>query len=68
METTAARMSGSCPSRYFATAFSAARWACGSIVVVTTSPWVLRVCSSMLNSSSNSLVTCRSISPLGPLV
>ena len=62
------RMSGSWPSRYLATASSAAVWACGSIVVVTCRPSVFNVCSSMLNRSINSLVTCRSIKPLGPVV
>ena len=61
-------MSGACPSIYFDTASSAAFCAFGSIVVVTCSPWVFSVCSSILNSSSSSLVTCRSINPLGPVV
>ncbi|CAG7352540.1 hypothetical protein PICSAR65_04586 [Mycobacterium avium subsp. paratuberculosis] len=56
-DTTAARMSGSCPSRYFDTAFSAACWALGSMVVVTCRPCVFSVRSSMLKSSISSLVT-----------
>ena len=68
MDTTADRMSGSWPSSVSATASSAAFCACGSMVVVIFRPSVFRVCSVMSKSSSSSLVTCRSISPLGPVV